>query len=106
MNVRLLILLVIMAVATCGVTRAQTGPPIYGTVVSATRGPVSGVTVSLVSPALGRSTPAFSQPNGYYFFTNVPPGTYYIEAYWGNTLLYRGAVNYWGGSIAFNIPLP
>jgi|ERR1700730_71493 len=84
----------------------QTGPPIYGQVISATRGPLAGVTVSLLHPNFGRSTPVFSQGNGAYFFSNVPPGQYYIEAYWGNTLLYRGVVNYMGGSVPFNITLP
>jgi|SRR5436190_1385754 len=107
MNPRLCIFLVAMAVTVCGSARAQTGPPIHGQVVSQTRGPISGVTVSLVHPTLGRNTPAFSQANGYYFFTNVPPGqTYYIEAYWGDKLLYRGTVNYGGGSVTYNISLP
>jgi len=82
----------IMVMMVCGDARSQIGPPIYGQVISQTRGPVAGVTVSLVHPTLGRSTPVFSQQNGAYFFANVPPGqTYYIEAYWGNTLLYRGS---------------
>jgi hypothetical protein len=106
MNARLLIFLVAGGIA-CASVPAQTGPPIYGQVVSQTRGPLSGITVSLVHPTLGRSTPVFSQSNGYYFFASVPSGqTYYIEAYWGSNLLYRGTVNYLGGSIPYNIPLP
>jgi hypothetical protein len=101
-------LVLIIITIDCSEIRSQIGPPIYGTVVSQSRqAPIGGVTVSLVSPTLGRSTPVFTQPNGSYFFTNVPAGqSYYIEAYWGNTLLYRGVVNYWGGSVAFNIVLP
>src|SRR6516165_9343061 len=73
-----------------GPARAQGGPAIYGKVTSQTHGPVGGVTVSLVNTTLGRNTPAFTQPDGSYFFRNVPAGqTYYIEAYWGNKLLYR-----------------
>jgi Carboxypeptidase regulatory-like domain len=107
MNRLLLIFVVaVMLVMSCGSARAQIGAPIYGAVVSQSRGPVGGITVSLVHPTLGRSRPVFSQPNGYYFFPNVPPGQYYIEAYWGNELLYRGTVNYVGGSISYNIPLP
>jgi len=105
MNSRVFVL-VIVAVIACGGMRAQTGPPIYGQVISQSRGPVGGLTVSLVHPTFGRSTPVFSQANGAYFFSNVPPGQYYVEAYWGNTLLYRGVVNYIGGSLAVNIPLP
>ncbi|HYR23126.1 MAG TPA: carboxypeptidase-like regulatory domain-containing protein [Chthoniobacterales bacterium] len=104
------IILAAVSVLVCGsvaVVRGQFNPPIYGQVISQSRGPVAGITVSLVHPTLGRSTPVFTQQNGSYFFANVPPGqTYYIEAYWGNTLLYRGVVNYYGGSVAFNIPLP
>ena len=106
MSARILILVVTVVIA-CGGMRAQTGPAIYGQVISQSRGPVGGITVSLVHPTLGRSTPVFSQPDGAYFFSNLPAGqTYYIEAYWGNTLLYRGVVNYMGGSVPFNIPLP
>lgn len=100
------IFLIMMLFAVSQKAFSQTGPPIYGQVISATRGPVAGVTVSLLHPNFGRSTPVFSQQNGAYFFSNVPPGQYYIEAYWGNTLLYRGVVNYIGGSMPFNIPLP
>jgi hypothetical protein len=108
MNLRLFTFVVAITLITpCGNPRAQAAPPIQGTVFSNSRGPISGVTVSLVHPTLGRTTPAFTQAGGYYFFTNVPPGqTYYIEAYWGNQLLYRGTVNYGGGSITYNIPLP
>ena len=106
MKARLFILLTAFAIA-CGDVRSQTGPPIYGQVISQSRGPVAGITVSLLHPTLGRSTPVFSQQNGYYFFSNVPAGqTYYIEAYWGNQLLYRGVLNYYGGSMPFNIGLP
>jgi hypothetical protein len=110
MKLRLLIIFVAMAVAACSSARAQTGltsTPIYGTVTSKTRGPISGVSVSLVHPTLGRNPPAFTDAKGYYFFTNVPPGqTYYIEAYWGNKLLYREKLDYQGGSVPHNISLP
>jgi len=108
MNRRLLIfVLVMIAVMAYGNACAQTVAPIYGQVISQTRGAVSGVTVSLVHPTLGRSTPVFTDSQGHYFFANVPSqGTYYVEAYWGSKLLYRGTVNYSGGSVSYNIPLP
>jgi len=83
-------------------------PPIYGVVISGQRGPVGGVTVSLVHPVIGRSAPSFSAPNGAYFFGNVPPQAqpFYIEAYWGNQLLFRGQLSYQGTPVQFNIPLP
>jgi hypothetical protein len=105
MKSRVLISVLAVTFAFAGM-RAQTSPPIYGQVISQSRGPVAGVTVSLLHASFGRSTPVFTQANGTYFFSSVPPGQYYIEAYWGNTLLYRGVVNYAGGSIVFNIPLP
>lgn len=89
---------------------AQTAPlpPVGGIVFSRTNGVLPGVTVSLVHPEVGRSSPAVSNMQGVYFFGNVPshPHPYYIEAYWGNTLIYRGVVSYKGGSIQFNIELP
>jgi hypothetical protein len=107
MKLRLLITFVAMAAVACSSALAQTGPPIYGTVASKTRGPISGVTVSLIHPTLGRNTPAFTDAKGYYFFTNVPSGqTYYVEAYWGNKLLYREKLDYQGGSVPHNISLP
>jgi hypothetical protein len=108
MNPRLLIFLIAMAVMACSNARAQMGPPIHGTVFSQSPGgPVGGITVSLVNSTLGRTTPVFTRPDGYYFFTNVPSGqTYYIEAYLGNDLLYRGTVNYGGGSVIHDIRLP
>jgi hypothetical protein len=106
MKSRILISIAAVTLAFAG-ARAQTGPAIYGQVISQSRGPVAGITVSLMNPTYGRSTPVFSQQNGFYSFVNVPPGqSYYIEAYWGTTLLYRGLVNYGGGSVPFNIPLP
>lgn len=83
-------------------------PPVSGFVHSAQFGPVAGVTVSLVHPIIGRSSPVFTGPTGGYFFSNVPPQMhpYYIEAYWGNQLLYRGVLTYGGSPVRFDVPLP
>ena len=83
-------------------------PPISGVVYSQSRGPLAGCTISLVHPAIGRSAPTFSGPGGYYYFGNVPPrpDPYYVEAYWGNQLLFRGQIVYQGFSVRFDIPLP
>ena len=108
-NLLRVLLPVVMAVSEPGTAGAQMpGPPISGVVISDQRGPVGGVTISLVHPAVGRSSPALSAPNGAYFFANVPPHAqpYFIEAYWGNQLLYRGQVRYQGGSVRFDIRLP
>ena len=109
MNLRLFSFFVATAVlAICGNAHAQGGPPIHGTVMSQSRGaPVCGITVSLVHPTLGRTTPVFTRADGYYSFTNVPSGqTYYIEAYLGDKLLYRETVKYQGGSVTQDIRLP
>jgi hypothetical protein len=91
-----------------GAPAQMPSPPVSGIVASAQHGPIAGVTVSLVHPGIGRSSPAFTAPNGYYFFKNVSPQSqpYYIEAYWGNQLLFRGVLNYTGSPVQFNIPLP
>ena len=106
---RFLLLLSVMALAEPGTVRAQTpAPPISGMVISQQRGPVAGVTVSLVHPIIGRNAPVFSAPNGAYFFANVPPQAqpYFIEAYWGKQLLFRGQLLYQGAPVQFNIRLP
>jgi len=64
---------------------------VTGFVVNAQGMPLPGVTVSLVHPVLGRSTPAFTSAQGQFFFGYVPlrPEPYYIEVYWGQQLVYR-----------------
>ena len=80
-------------------------PPIFGQVISLQRGLIAGVTVSLVHPVAGRSQPATSGQNGFYSFGNVPPQAtpYFLEAYWGNQLLFRQQVLYQGGSVQCDI---
>jgi hypothetical protein len=62
----------------------------------------------LVHQVLGRGAPVFSGPGGNYGFYNVPPRQepYYIEAYWGQQLLFRSMLYYKGGSVRFDIRLP
>ena len=106
---RFLFLLAVMAVMEPGFVRAQVpAPPVSGVVASQQRGVVGGVTVYLVHPVVGRSVPSFSAANGAYFFANVAPQPqpYFIEAYWGNQLLFRGQVSYQGSPVQFNIALP
>jgi len=90
-----------------GALRAQ-APAISGTVFSYQSGPLGGVTVSLVHPVIGRSAPVVSAPGGWYYFVNIPPQSqpFYIEAYWGSQLLFRGQVLYQGWPVQVNIPLP
>jgi hypothetical protein len=104
-------LLVVLAALHSIVLKGQVPlPPVYGTVVSAQRNwaPVAGVTVSLVHPILGRNAPVLSGPNGGFYFTNVPPraDAYFIEAYWGNQLLFRNYLYYNGSPVQVTIPIP
>lgn len=43
--------------------------------------PASYVAVTLFSPRMGRSAPAYSTPEGFYFLYNVPPGQYVLEVW-------------------------
>ncbi len=69
--------------------------PVQGTVIKAqVNTPVPGLTVSLVHPRLGRSTPATTNRFGQYFFYNIPaqPEPYFLEVYWGQQLVFRTAL--------------
>src|SRR6266480_1553612 len=108
---RAISLLVVLAALHSSLLRGQAPlPPVYGRVVSAQHngGPVAGVTVSLVHPVIGRSTPVFSNSNGEFFFPSVPPrpDSYFIEAYWGNQLLFRNSLYYNGTPVQAILPIP
>jgi hypothetical protein len=76
--------------------RTQTQPValVEGYVLRGDNQPVPGVTVSLVHPAVGRSSPSVTNPMGYYYFANVPLRSepYFLEVYWGTQLLSRSTV--------------
>jgi hypothetical protein len=59
---------------------------------------VPGCIVSLVNPAIGRSSPSVTDGFGLYSFANVPvaPSPYYLEVYWGQSLLFRTVVSVQG----------
>ena len=65
--------------------------PVRGQLVSHDRGPVPGVTVSLVHSVLGRSAPALTDGSGRFGWNAIPvrPEPYYLEMYWGQRLIYR-----------------
>jgi hypothetical protein len=65
-----------------------------GWVQTKTGQPISALTVYLYHPSLGRSYPRFTDVNGYFIFERVSysPTDYYLEVYWGNTLMYREAI--------------
>ena len=41
--------------------------------------PATYVSVTLNSPSMGRSSPAYTGADGMYYLYNVPPGDYYLE---------------------------
>lgn len=43
--------------------------------------PAGYVAVTLYSPQMGRSAPAYSTQEGFYFLYNVPPGQYVLEVW-------------------------
>jgi hypothetical protein len=67
---------------------------IYGTVTNSANQPVPGVTVSLIHPQLGRSSPSVTDSYGRYSIYQIPVHSvpYYIEVYWGSQLIYRTSI--------------
>lgn len=47
--------------------------------------PWQGVTVTIIAPGIGRSSPAFTGPDGMYYEFNVPPGQYTLEIWINGT---------------------
>ncbi|HSE39823.1 MAG TPA: carboxypeptidase regulatory-like domain-containing protein [Acidobacteriota bacterium] len=74
-----LTIFILIVVATVGHTQTQTGG-IVGNVTDPDSNAVPGVTVTITSPALIRGPMTTqSDRDGYYRFTNLPPGTYRME---------------------------
>jgi hypothetical protein len=73
---------------------AQTELGLDGHVTDGESQPIRGLTVYLVHPTIGRSSPSFTDADGYFSFHDVPgaPDPYYLEVYWGRTLMYRVSV--------------
>lgn len=46
--------------------------------------PAPYVAVTLYSDRIGRSAPAYTSPDGFYFLYNVPPGQYVLEIWTSN----------------------
>jgi hypothetical protein len=60
--------------------------------------PIPGLTVSLVHPVLGRSALSFTDALGRFAIMGIPlrPEPYYLEVYWGGSLIYRMPVQVGG----------
>jgi hypothetical protein len=78
---------------------------VTGQVVRTTGQPVPGCTVSLVN-FNARSSPSVTDAFGRYYFNFIPVGNYYIEVYWGPTLLYRNTLVVQGNTQMYPIVLP
>ncbi len=57
--------------------------------------PIPGLTVFLVHPNLGKSVPVLTDENGVYTLYGIPimPDPYFIEIYWGPTLIFRDFIS-------------
>ncbi len=91
---RKLIVATILAVVTA-VTVAPSTPALAesltGTVLASDETPLAGLTVYLVHPVKGRSSPVYTDRSGTFRLRNVPPvaDSYYLEIYWGSDLVFR-----------------
>jgi hypothetical protein len=65
---------------------------VQGLIVSRSNNtPVPGMTVFLLHPVLGRSAPSITDEHGRFGWSSIPvrSESYFLEAYWGATLMYR-----------------
>jgi Carboxypeptidase regulatory-like domain len=90
------------AIILCNLSVVQ-AETLQGLVTDQNNHGIPGLTVSLVSPSTGRSSPSITDALGRYFFDRIPRVStpYYIEVYWGRQLFYRNTV-----PIVGNIQLP
>jgi hypothetical protein len=44
-----------------------------------------GIALTVFSPQMGRSSPAYSGPDGMYYLYNIPPGVYTLEVWVPNS---------------------
>lgn len=74
---------------------AASASTVQGRVVYQNGAPIPGITVYLVHPSAGRSTPVTTDSDGRFLIPNVPPQQtpFYVEVYWGRTLKYRKSLS-------------
>lgn len=73
--------------------------PVQGQLFSRARNSsVPGVTVFLVHQVLGRSAPSISDVYGRFGWSAIPvrPEPYFLEIYWGQTIIYRQQIGVFG----------
>lgn len=80
---RLLAILIVFAIVI--VSSSASAQTVRGRLFRATPygppSPAGYVAVTLFATHLGRSAPAYSTPDGFYFLYNVPPGSYVLEVW-------------------------
>jgi len=76
-------------------TETASASTVQGRVVYQNGAPIPGITVYVVHPSAGRSTPVTTDSDGRFSISNVPPQQtpFYVEIYWGRTLKYRKALS-------------
>ena len=94
-------LAVALIAALASAARGQMGTtmPVSGVVIDAAGRPMGGLTVQLMNQRIGPSTPAITNPQGFYYFANVPTNVsapYTIEIRWGPRIIYRDYVRHLG----------
>lgn len=91
--VAIVFLLVVSLVGVNGAS-AQSGS-VQGVVLKApAQQPIPGLKVALIHPVLGRSAASFTDALGRYSILGLPlrPEPYYLEVYWGTSLVFRAPV--------------
>jgi hypothetical protein len=89
---RVVVLLAALLLAwLAGATQAHANSTVFGRVVYQSGQPIPGLTVSLVHPVAGRSSPVTTSADGRFQIFNVPAEQtpFYLEVYWGGNLKYR-----------------
>jgi hypothetical protein len=95
-----IVIAILLVILLGGVTSTfgQNGA-VQGVILKAkTNQPIPGLTVSLIHRILGRSASSFTDAFGHYAIFGIPPHSepYYLEVYWGRTLVYRTPVSVTG----------
>jgi hypothetical protein len=89
------LLIIIISCIAPALSNAET---LQGIILNENNDPIPGLTVYLVSAVAGRSAPITTDVYGRFYFTSIPSvqSVYYLEVYWGSTLLYRELVTVGG----------
>lgn len=79
----------IIAIAMLFAVGPSEAATVEGAVYDRSGNMVPGVSVSIDLPGDGAEQSTYTNRDGRFVFFDVQPGTYIIEVYWGNELVYR-----------------